>query len=142
MRLNRIVGIAVALVAALVAGLLVLILARTAAGAPVYPPLVGGDFEFRVKANTPLDDQGLPEAPFTRAVAIVPESDTGHIVCVDTPDPNGVYTLTASLTGTGAVQTFKAYAYPSVACSGPPSPASENTAYTFPGMTPVAPDLQ
>ena len=142
MSIKSLVTIAATLVAALIVGLLVLVFARTVKAAPVYPPMVGGEFEFRVQAVAPLDGDGVPTEPLTRAISIVPQEGGAPIVCTDAPDPVGIYTIRASVAATGVRQAFKAFAYAEPACGGLVSEASENTAYTFPGMSPHRPDLQ
>ena len=136
------ISVGVVLGVFLVLLLLALVFARSVGAAPVFPPMVGGDFQFKVQAVTPLDGDGVPTDPITRSVSIVPQDGGSRIVCTDTPDPNGVYEFTAAVAATGIRQAFKAFAYSEVACGGDVSGASENTAYTYPGMSPRPPDLQ
>lgn len=132
----------IAVLAGLVAGTLVILFASVAEGAPIFPPMVGGEFHFRVLAVTPLDADGVPTDPITRSVSLIDQSGGAPIACVDTPDPNGVYDIFVTVGATGVRQAFKGFSYSEVACGGLVSEASENTAYTYPGMSPRPPDLQ
>ena len=103
--------------------------------------MVGGDFQFHFQPANEYDADGIPLHPLTLSIGIAPDTGGAVIACTDTPDQNTDYYVTASIAATGVRQSFKAYAYTEAGCQGLASEGSDNTAYTFPGMSPHKPDL-
>jgi hypothetical protein len=126
-------------------------------GTAIYPPMVGGEFEFKVLPVIDFDVDGVAVEPVPKSIGIVPLEGGDPVACVATPDPTRScepgacpgtaepYTVMASISVTGVRQAFKAHSYMTSDCSivdavtmsGP----SENTGYTYPGMSPRPPDM-
>ena len=110
---------------------------------PVFPPMVGGDFAFSVQPGDLYDIEGVPLTPPTGSIGIVPSTGGATIGCVATPDPLASYLITAKVTATGQRESFKAQSFSNADCTGVASTSlSDNTAYTYPGMSPVKPHFQ
>jgi hypothetical protein len=123
--------------------LTLIVLAAMLSGAAVFPPMVGGDFKFRVHPTNELDSDGVPLAPLTRSIGLI-SSLEGVIIgsgCVDTPDQAAIYEVLGEITAIGQRDSVKAHAFSEPGCAGLMSTASENTAYIYPGMSPPKPDL-
>lgn len=114
-------------------------------GAAVFPPMVGGEFLFKVRpAVLELDPDGVPLTKLTGSISIVPLAGGANVGCVATPDqaPTDPYEITANVSATGVRQEFKAVAWAHDDCTGDMSEPSENTAYTYPGQSPNKPGLE
>jgi hypothetical protein len=107
----------------------------------VYPPQVGGQFQIGVRANDTVDEGGVPTAPLTRSIGIIPMGGGAVVGCVSVPDNTLEYEVLADLAATGVRQPVKAVAFADESCSGVPSGESENTAWTYPGMSPTPPNI-
>lgn len=126
-------------------------------GASIYPPMVGGQFEFKVLPVVDFDAGGIALEPPPNSIGIVPEGGGAAIACVATPDPARScdpdvtpcaaepYTVTASVGTAGVRQDFRAVAFLTGDCSAttdmPASGPSVNIAHTYPGMSPRPPEL-
>ena len=121
---------------------LLVFLAISAAAAPVFPPMTGGDFVFTVQPGDLFDIDGVPLTPPTASIGIVPETGGVPIGCVATNDPFVSYQITAKVTATGQRKAFKGQAFLTADCTVTGSDLSDNTAYTYPGMNPNKPKLQ
>jgi hypothetical protein len=118
--------------------------AMVAKADPVFPPMVGGEFQFVVMPQNEFDPDGIPFHPVTASIGIINASDfsAAPIGCVETANQSGTYEIHATVGVTGAREAFKAFAYSEATCGGLRSSASANTAYTYPGQSPHPPNLQ
>jgi hypothetical protein len=114
------------------------LLTATASSDPVYPPMVGGDFQFNVMNECPLmNPPTVPLTPPGRSVGIEPEMGGTHILCIDTPNCGEAYTGQMKITASGQRKSWKGRAFTELGGVGEISVAlSDNTAYTYPGMKP------
>jgi hypothetical protein len=125
--------------------LLIACLLPLLSGVAVFPPMVGGDFKFRVQPGTELDADGIPLSPPAQSIGII-SSLEGTVIengCVDvtSADPSIIYDILGKVKAVGQRDSLKAHAYAEPGCAGLMSAASENTAYAYPGMSPKEPDL-
>ena len=135
------------LICVIIAAALVLV-AGTARAQPVFPPMVAGEYVWRVSADTQYDAQGVPTTQLTRALAIEEVGLDGSAFSFPCQnigdarvDQEAVYSINHNLlVGLAKRREFNAFAYASTNCTGEKSPASARTGYIFFGA-PNAPNL-
>lgn len=112
-------------------------------GQSVYPPMVGGEFQFAVMQPCPaLDAQGVPLTPQGLSVGIEPSGGGVAILCLETPVCDTRYEGNVKITATGQRQSWVGRAFSMAGCVGFISEPSAETAYTYPGMKPDKPKIE
>ncbi len=113
-------------------------LAANAATAGVFfPPMVSGQYIFKVQPNTPYDTDGVPTIPPTRSLSIT-DAKVGaeNLRCVDVGptqvEQETTYTFNVVVPATeGRRRKFHAYAYSGPGCTLEKSERSDNAAFVF-----------
>lgn len=113
-------------------GLLV-VSAAPAAGGPIFPPLVSGEYCYRIRAAAvELDAQGVPTTTPTRSVASRIVGDpSGALYGCQVCAPGEVVSTCVVIPAAGDRAELRGYAFAEPDCSGGESAASDNGAYVF-----------
>lgn len=119
-----------------------LVLAVAAAAAPIFPPLVQGEYSFRVRAGpAELDAEGVPLVPPTVSVGIrrADQGDGSLLVCVPA-GPGETVPVTVTVIAAGDRGELRGLAFAGPDCTGPPA-VSDNAAFVF-FVPPAPPTLE
>ena len=112
-------------------------------GQAVFPPMIGGDFQFAVLYPcAELDAQGIPLVPQGVSVSLEPVAGGAPIVCIETPLCDTRYEASVKITATGQRESFHGRGFTEPGCTGTISDPSDQTAYTYPGMKPGKAQLE
>jgi hypothetical protein len=112
--------------------ILITLTAASASAQAVFPPLVAGEYAFRVRAaDAALDSNGVPLLPATQAVGVFVVADPATILkCVDVA-AGEIAQVNVVVPAVGERGEIKARAYEGTGCTGQTSPDSANSAFVY-----------
>lgn len=120
-------------------GFLILALAIQASAAPIFPPLISGQYEVRARtAVVEYDVNGVPTTPPTASVGLrrVDLPDAPLLICADA-GPGELVVLRVTVGASGDRAELRGVAFNQPGCQSFESDRSENGAYIF--FVPPAP---
>lgn len=110
-----------------------------ASGDPIFPPLVSGEYSFKIRAATvELDAEGVPTTTPTRSVGIR-RADTGDptILVCEPCGPGETVPVLVTVVASGDRADLRGFAFSEPGCVGRESLASVDGAFLF--FVPPAP---
>lgn len=109
-----------------------------AAAAPIFPPLVSGEYAFGVRtAEVVLDAEGVPTRSPSRSIGVFNVLDPGGLLLCVPAGPDGTVTPVAvTVTALDDRAELRAVAFPELECVGLRSETCDDGAYVF--FTPPA----
>lgn len=116
----------------------VFLIAAVASAAPIFPPLVLGEYAFGVRtAVVEVDPEGIPLRAPSRSIAVFNVLDPGALLLCVPAGPDGTITRVAvTVTALGDRAELRAVAFPEPECVGLRSERCDDGAYVF--FTPPA----
>lgn len=119
-----------------------LVIGSAASAAPIFPPLVSGEYSFGVRtAAVDLDEDGVPTRAPSRSIQVIELAATGPVPLLCLPaEPDGDVTrVSVVVAASGDRAELRAVAYSELGCAGEASELSDNGAYVF--FTPPRPPV-
>lgn len=120
-----------------------LVLAGVAGAAPIFPPLVQGQYAFKVRAaDVGLDADGVPLETPTASISVrrVDDGSGANLTCVPC-GPGETVDVLVAVVATGSRGELRGYAFAGPGCTGDSSLGSDNAAFIF-FVPPAAPSLE
>lgn len=109
---------------------------KAAQAAPIFPPLVSGDYCFSIKTGAvTLDAEGVPDRAPSRSVAVRIIGDPAVLSCTPA-SPDELVPVCVTVPALGDRAELRGFAFAEPACAGEESLPSGNGAYVF--FTPPA----
>ena len=113
-------------------GSLCVICVQHALAAPIFPPLVSGQYAFKVRtAEVELDANGIPTTTPTRSVGIYEAADPDTLLLCESSAPGEATPVSVTVVVVGDRAELRARAYSAPGCTGQVSLGSDNGAYLF-----------